>query len=383
MKKFILLIACFILAFLPIRAQEQAQGELIINVINNPGFEIRIVVSLASSLCWDAIGEPGYYDVHDLTNQYPGSYQTTFSNPHLDWEACWSQQYEHMFGLGNYSVSACEPGGIGEEECAVLDYFYIDYRTSDLPENFGGGDVSVDFDVSTKKFYYVGTQNPFPTYTSIWELKNWIDKITTELEPLPPEDLYWYNFFDYPRLQWSHSSNPDDYVTDYEIHRYTGQGWGLIATRPAAFTFYIDWEVDLGAPEQYEYLLYKIRSKNGNRVSDEFSNTIVIYSPGNFGKNSDGINPANEIKYEYKLEQNYPNPFNPSTKITFTLKENSPVRLRIYDVLGKEVAVLVNEVLAEGNHQVEFDGSTLGGGIYFYEIMANNFRDVKKLILLK
>jgi len=59
------------------------------------------------------------------------------------------------------------------------------------------------------------------------------------------------------------------------------------------------------------------------------------------------------------------------------------VTLKVYDILGKEVSVLINEVLSEGDHQVEFNGSNLKSGIYFYEIKAKNFRDVKKLILFK
>ena len=85
----------------------------------------------------------------------------------------------------------------------------------------------------------------------------------------------------------------------------------------------------------------------------------------------------------YSLNQNYPNPFNPVTTIEFTLKESSVVSLRVFDILGREVATIINEVLEAGFHQVEFDGGDLQSGIYFYEIQANNFRDVKKLILLK
>jgi Secretion system C-terminal sorting domain len=87
--------------------------------------------------------------------------------------------------------------------------------------------------------------------------------------------------------------------------------------------------------------------------------------------------------YEFALNQNYPNPFNPSTTISFSLKEKSFVTLKVFDILGKEVSTVVNEQLPTGTHQIEFDGSGLKSGIYFYEIRANYFRDVKKLLLLK
>ncbi|MCL4279763.1 MAG: T9SS type A sorting domain-containing protein, partial [Ignavibacteriaceae bacterium] len=92
---------------------------------------------------------------------------------------------------------------------------------------------------------------------------------------------------------------------------------------------------------------------------------------------------TNETIYDYILRQNYPNPFNPTTQISFSLKENSFVSLKVYDILGREVAVLVNEVLTAGNHQVQFNGSSLKSGIYFYEIRTDKFRDMRKLVLLK
>lgn len=387
MKRIFLIIYLLFSCNCIIDAQELLTGELVIIVKNNPGYEIQIQVDLASSLCWDASDNPAYYDIHDLTTEYPGSYQTTSANEDLNWEGCWSYpHYQHAFGLGNYKVTACLPGGNEEEDCAILDYFYIDYRTSDLPENFntgGQGDVIVDFNVSTGNFYYTGTQNLFPTHTSIWEQHSWIDSITTELEPLPPENLDWYNFSNYPRLQWSPSSNTEDFGTHYEIHRYTSQGWELIDTRPAILLYYVDWEVDLSAPEQYEYLYYKVRAKNGNRTSDEFSNTVIIFSPGTLRKDSGGINSEDDKSYEYKLEQNHPNPFNPTTLISFSLKDETNVTLNIFDILGNKVKTLIDKRLAAGDHQVEFDGSQLKSGIYFYEIRTEKFRDIRKLVLVK
>lgn len=80
---------------------------------------------------------------------------------------------------------------------------------------------------------------------------------------------------------------------------------------------------------------------------------------------------------------NYPNPFNPSTTIRFALPENSFVTLKVYDVLGKEVATLVNEERSAGYHGVQFNASQLASGIYFYQIQAGTYRAVKKMILMK
>ncbi len=85
----------------------------------------------------------------------------------------------------------------------------------------------------------------------------------------------------------------------------------------------------------------------------------------------------------FSLEQNYPNPFNPTTTIKYAIAKEANVTLKVYDVLGKEVATLVNEVKQPGNYEVEFDASKLTTGIYFYHFQAGNYSQVKKMILLK
>lgn len=85
----------------------------------------------------------------------------------------------------------------------------------------------------------------------------------------------------------------------------------------------------------------------------------------------------------YDLIQNYPNPFNPSTTISYAVKDAGLVTLKVYNVLGDEVATLVNEVQAAGMHDVRFDASSLSTGVYFYTLNAGNFTATKKMILTK
>jgi hypothetical protein len=100
-------------------------------------------------------------------------------------------------------------------------------------------------------------------------------------------------------------------------------------------------------------------------------------------------NISNETPSSYSLEQNYPSPFNPVTKIKFDIKksevssQNSVVKLKVFDILGKEIATLVNEQLQPGTYEVTFDGSNLPSGIYFYQLKSEKFSDTKKLTLLK
>ena len=85
----------------------------------------------------------------------------------------------------------------------------------------------------------------------------------------------------------------------------------------------------------------------------------------------------------YELAQNYPNPFNPTTKIEYSIPLQSQVELKIYNVVGQEVATLVNEVQKSGIHSAKFNASNLASGIYFYRLVAGNFTSVKKMVLVK
>lgn len=90
-----------------------------------------------------------------------------------------------------------------------------------------------------------------------------------------------------------------------------------------------------------------------------------------------------EVPTSFSLEQNYPNPFNPSTKITVSIPESGNYTLRVYNVLGQEVATLLNDQISSGTYTFNFDASYLTSGIYFYNFSGNNFSQTKKMILIK
>jgi len=91
----------------------------------------------------------------------------------------------------------------------------------------------------------------------------------------------------------------------------------------------------------------------------------------------------NEIPIEFSLSQNYPNPFNPSTTINYSIPVISFVTIIVYDVLGNEIATLVNEEQPAGIYEVELDATSLPSGIYFYSIQAGSFVETKKMVLMK
>lgn len=97
-----------------------------------------------------------------------------------------------------------------------------------------------------------------------------------------------------------------------------------------------------------------------------------------------GIQPISQgIPHTYQLEQNYPNPFNPATEIKYSIPKLGLVKLVVYDILGREVKTLVNEMKQPGNYEIKFDGQNYASGVYFYKIEAGDFTAVKKMVLVK
>ena len=93
---------------------------------------------------------------------------------------------------------------------------------------------------------------------------------------------------------------------------------------------------------------------------------------------------SGEIPADFNLSRNYPNPFNPSTNLEFGISDLEFVSLKVFDISGKEVSSLVNEVLKPGNYKYRFDAIDLPSGTYFYRIeTSNGFKDTKRMILIK
>lgn len=156
-------------------------------------------------------------------------------------------------------------------------------------------------------------------------------------------------------------------------------GWVMLANQPdsglsVTVEASVSWDIDLG-----------ITNWDQNQGNFLFYNT------------TNPVNVANEnsLLEGFKLYQNYPNPFNPSTKIKFSIRsifngQMSKVIIKVYDILGKEIATLVNEEKPAGEYEVEFNGSSLSSGIYFYQLratpnggQAGKFIQTKKMLLIK
>jgi len=184
------------------------------------------------------------------------------------------------------------------------------------------------------------------------------------------------------RLTWTANTEPD--LSLYEISRYAPDNlgtyvWAVIAT--TTNTYYVDSDYGYapGAGDITPH--YKIRAKDSqnyySNYSDEVANRAEYMHKEVVAEKTEATGKDNFVL------SNYPNPFNPSTSIVFTLNKNAFVKLKIYDILGREVGNLLNEYREMGSYTFSFNGSFLSSGIYLCRLEINNEIFTKKLILNK
>ncbi|MCF8414085.1 MAG: T9SS type A sorting domain-containing protein, partial [Melioribacteraceae bacterium] len=186
-----------------------------------------------------------------------------------------------------------------------------------------------------------------------------------------------------PKIYWSGNIESD--LSYYKIYRKIGLGsWQFIATRYPPSTYYIDYEIEVSGLPSAKNIKYKIIAVDTQAKSSVYSDEVACKGLNELlpKKNSDEGESV-EITSEYLLKQNYPNPFNPSTEITFSLKESANVKIVVFNSLGEEVVVLINSVIPAGYHSIEFKADNLPSGIYYYEMRAGDFREIKKMVLLR
>lgn len=167
------------------------------------------------------------------------------------------------------------------------------------------------------------------------------------------------NNFDYATVRYKKNNGNQLEVNRYSMNEYTNDLATDVATKggTVVVTGYSELIMDNAAGSSY----------------------ISTVSPG---WTSD-LESITEIPSGYSLHQNFPNPFNPVTSIQFDLAAVTNVKLTVFDVLGKEVSVLINQQLDAGNHKITFNAEKLASGIYFYKLEAGSFNDIKKMTLVK
>jgi len=169
-----------------------------------------------------------------------------------------------------------------------------------------------------------------------------------------------------------------------EVSSNNGTTWQQVASYNGSMTTWTQQTFDItqyaGASTQLK-LRFRLTSDagvvgDGWYVDDVKLTNYCAGTPVGIGQNTG-------IPMQYGLDQNYPNPFNPTTYIKFQLPEGGNVKITVFDILGKEVASLINEKMEAGYHNVEFNASNLASGLYIYKMESGDFTDVKKMMLIK
>jgi len=153
------------------------------------------------------------------------------------------------------------------------------------------------------------------------------------------------------------------------------------ANDPAIAVIDSNWTLDQ-AGALYNYRQIEEDRSEGMH-NPRFTVALLYLSIGKLGGTVDVDDLNFDTPTQYTLGNNYPNPFNPTTTINFTLPEQAKVKVTIYDAIGNEVEVIANDVRNAGNHTVKWNASSYASGVYFYKLEANNFVQVRKMVLMK
>ena len=174
---------------------------------------------------------------------------------------------------------------------------------------------------------------------------------------------------------WNSSADPDDDPITYAL-RIFGSGVDTTIAGLSDTTFQFNGSGILQPDNSYQW---NVTASDGNLSTVSATRNFYTSSPTNIEDETI----ANVLPTEYSLYQNYPNPFNPTTKISWQLPVGSHQTLIIFDMLGNEVATLVDEYREAGNYEIDFNASGLASGMYLYRLQAGSFVVTKKMILIK
>ncbi|HEX3072725.1 MAG TPA: T9SS type A sorting domain-containing protein, partial [Ignavibacteriales bacterium] len=240
-----------------------------------------------------------------------------------------------------------------------------------------GSDVIAPADVP--KIYYeeISHERKWPLQGTIVS-KNPITNTITISPDYTPRNLTIGASYNHPYIQWNASAFPN--LAYYEIWKKKNGTWSLKTT--TTNTNYTDSGELIVAPNVV--VNYKVCAVNNSGQKTGFSNEVSI-SVGSMAKqNSDNAEQMENGEIPNALgAQNYPNPFNPTTVINYAIPQDSRVTLKVYNMLGQEVAALVDDFKTAGRYNVTFDASHLSTGMYIYRLTAGNNILVKKISFVK
>ena len=385
------------------------------------GLEGTILHTTNSGTSWIDVVSPVTYDLYNVhfinadtgwiggdNDSYTEVLRTTDAGS--SWEI---QSIDNSYGWGNYDMEFIndtpgEPYRGFLTAGLSLVWRTDDYGVNWLPSNIGGcgaGNLESICFVDNDEGWFVGAPSAV-TEVSIVHTTDGGDTYEIQTNPTNPDiKLNGVCFANYQHgiavglngtiLYTSDGGN------DWEIRPYNNSRWQSVYLTESGkawavgqygnITFSTDWgytwSAQLSSVSQELWKVCFINDNEGWIVGGGIGLQGVILHTTTGGVTDIEENDITGIK-SYKLEQNYPNPFNPSTLISYQLPVGGDVTLKIYDLLGREVATLVNEEKPAGIYEVEFnshsgEGRNLSSGIYFYQLKADGFIQTKKMLLIK
>lgn len=366
------------------------------------GMENQTLITLCPG-CW-SVG----YASHEFAHQWfgdlisPGTWADIWLNEGFATycEALWVEHTSGYSVYKSYIVSDANTYLSGNPGWAM---YVPDWAVNTPPQSIlfnyaityckGGGVLHMLRYVMQDTSIFFNCLRNYAGDTTNFRYKNAVtDDFTASISQTYGQDLSWFV------NEWVKQPNHPVYANIYQFTTNGGNSWtaGFQANQTQSnspfhiMPIVIDISFASG-PDTVIRVMNNVNNQawfwNFNRqplnVQFDPNNDIVLKVATTTQGVINGIGKNNQGPLVFSLQQNYPNPFNPVTKISYEIPKTSLVSLKIYDVLGKLVEQPVNEVKQAGDYSIEFDASNLSSGVYYYEIKAADFTDVKKMVLIK
>jgi len=285
----------------------------------------------------------------------------------------WGQQYVHDSRVIDDTIYACNIYGAPNGLASV---FVINAQNKDNLTNVTN---------------WVNNPNPFPHNCALTSNKRYI--YTTDETSSPNGKLKVWDRANLNNMilvtTWQPTNITTSIVHNVEIYgntavvaHYTAGIRILSLTNPAApqeVAWYDTFPSSNGSQFSGCWGVFMFPS-SGKIIGSDMSGGLFVIKVAN---NPVGISNNQTIPSTFSLNQNYPNPFNPSTSIEYSLPKGSHVTLKVFDAVGREVGILVDEYKSAGSYKVSYDGGRLSSGVYFYSLSSDGFRETKKMTLVK
>ncbi len=320
---------------------------------------------------WQYVGDyyagPGWYDNKPWEGYLPETIRSSVNREtgksdrypyNILWNNHWASKWVDVGPTGQWSITR---NCLGDE----TDPFNIGYNELLTPWSNPSSYVYGTTNISMKLI----NSNTVKIYSSI--------DSALALPPSKPQNLKLTVVNNHPVLTWDANLETD--LAGYNIYRSENGGTPELlgfVSQSSRKTF-TDYSANTSIPsDQYDYTIKAKDNTNLLSVASDKVSVMALAPKINIGV-------SEKMPSEYFLEQNYPNPFNPTTLLNYSVKETGLVKIKVYDVLGSEIAELVNEIKEAGYHSVEFNASNLPSGVYIYTLQVNGFSSSNKMLLLK